>query len=244
MIVIPAIDIMRGQAVQLVGGKPKTARWFGDPMAWASKFASEGIERLHVIDLDSAFDPMEVERSHLPLKLPRDVRSLHSGIKVQLGGGLRTTEAVERALSNADLAIVGTRAVQDQKWLEGISSKWPDRIIVAIDVRAGIVQTHAWTQGSGLKAAEFSKRVEKAGVRSVLYTHVDVEGQLKGIDIKSVQEATRTFNGIDLIWAGGVSSLGDVKALRDEKAFGCVLGSCLYFDKVGLKEALRTARGD
>jgi phosphoribosylformimino-5-aminoimidazole carboxamide ribotide isomerase len=244
MMVIPAIDIMRGQTVQLVGGKPKTARWFGDPMEWASKFASEGIERLHIIDLDSAFDPGKEERPHLPLKLARDVRSQHPGIKVQLGGGLRTTESVEQALSNADLAIVGTRAVQDQNWLEGISSKWPGRIIVAVDVRAGIVQTHAWTQGSGLKATEFSKRVEKAGVRSVLYTHVDVEGQLKGIDIKSVQEATRTFNGIDLIWAGGVSSLGDVQALRDEKVFGCVLGSCLYFDKVRLKEALRTARCD
>jgi len=242
MIVIPAIDIMRGQTVQLVGGKPKTARWFGEPMTWASKFASEGIERLHIIDLDSAFDPGKEEHSHLPLKLARDVRSLHPGIKVQLGGGLRTTEAVERALSNADLAIVGTRAVQDQKWLEGISSKWPGRIIVAVDVRAGIVQTHAWTQGSGLKGAEFAKRVESAAVRSVLYTHVDVEGQLKGVDVKAVREAVGAFNGIDLIWAGGVSSIGDVQVLRDEKAFGCVLGSCLYFDKVGLKEALGVAR--
>ena len=243
MMVIPAIDILRGEAVQLIGGRQGTERKFGEPMIWASRFVSDGAKRIHVIDLGSAFGIPDTSTNDVPLKLVNDLKFRWRDAKVQFGGGLRTTEAVDKALKSADYAIVGTRAMTDQAWLEEVSSLHPGRVIVAVDVREGKVLTHAWTRGSDLTAKEFAKRISAAGVRSVLYTNVDIEGRLTGITPDIVKEAVEGLRGLDLIWAGGIASIRDIGILRDEGACGCVLGSCLYFGKVDLKEALKVAGG-
>jgi phosphoribosylformimino-5-aminoimidazole carboxamide ribotide isomerase len=243
MIAIPAIDIMSGECVQLVGGQQGTEKRFGDPLGWASRFISAGAKRIHIIDLDSAFGMPVPGSERVPLQLAQDIKFKWPDVKVQIGGGLRSTETVENALKYADQVIVGTRAMNDQQWLEEISTSHPGRMIVAVDVREGKVLTHAWTKGSDLTARELAKRITPAGVRSVLYTNVDIEGRLTGITPRIVREALESLPDLDLIWAGGIASIRDIGILRDEKVFGCVLGSCLYFNKVDLREALRIGVG-
>jgi len=242
MKVIPALDIMKGEVVRLVEGRPETAQRFGDPLIWASKFVSDGAERLHLIDLDRAFDPQSRQEKPV-MKISHEIRSIYPGIDQQIGGGLRTTEDVEEVISTGGFAIVGTRAIQDHEWLKEISARWPERVIVAIDVRGGMIQTHAWTKDSGMKLEVFADRIFDAGIKTILYTLVDLDGRLAGVTIERVREPLDTFPGIDLIWAGGISSLEDIRILRDEGAFGCVLGSCLYFNKVKLRDAIRVAQG-
>ncbi len=222
MIVYPAVDIRQGRVVQLIGGRPEAERISLDgPVAVAEGFISAGFRYLHVIDLDAALgdgsNRGDVEEIVRAVDAP-----------VQVGGGIRDTEAARTALdSGASRVIVGTRAINDLDWLADISRDRPKQVVVAADVRGDEIVTHGWKKGSGISAIDYLARVSDLPLAAMLVTDVNREGSLGGIDAGLF---TRLGNATDLplIAAGGVGSMEDLRSLDSAGAAGAVVGTALY----------------
>lgn len=222
MIVLAAIDLRGGRVVQLVGGRPEDERVsLSDPPAVARTWAEAGFQGLHVIDLDAALGSGGNGEAILAILEAVDV-------PVQVGGGLRDDDAVDTILrAGASRAIVGTRAVEDRAWLEALSHRYPDRILVAADVRDGAIVTRGWTAGGTLDGETFLHGLDDLPLGGVLVTDVSREGRMTGIDrtrFARLVAATRH----PLIAAGGIAGIDDLRALEDAGANGAVLGMSLY----------------
>jgi len=232
MIVTPAVDLMDGKAVQLVEGKPWSAKVvIDDPVGIAVRWQEMGAKRLHVIDLDAAFgngDNEQVIRNILAkMKVP-----------VQVGGGIRSDAKADQIISaGASQIIVGTRAITDPDWLKSIASTYPDRVIVAVDARGRKISVKGWTDDSGKDLIQYVQSIESAPIFGLLYTNIAVEGKLKGIDIKPVQTLIASTKKRVFV-AGGITTLDDVQALASAGAFGAVLGMAIYKGNINLKEAV------
>ena len=187
MILYPAIDIMNGQAVRLVEGRFEDSTTYHDtPLEAARSWVEAGARFLHVVDLDGA-------RSGEPKSLEH-LRAIvqETGIPIQYGGGLRTVEAVRDALrAGAERAIVGTAAFRDIDFLDDIVAAYGPRVVVAVDVKDGMIATEGWTQTTSLPAVEAIKRLTGRGVRSFVYTDVSRDGMLSGVDLETVKEIAR-----------------------------------------------------
>ena len=184
MILYPAIDIMDGQAVRLVEGRfEDSTTYHDDPLEAARSWVDAGARFLHVVDLDGA-------RSGEPKSLEH-LRAIvqETGIPIQYGGGLRTIEAVREALrAGAERAIVGTAAFRDIDFLDDIVAAYGPRIVVAVDVKDGMIATEGWTQTTSLPAVDAIKRLTGRGVRSFVYTDVSRDGMLSGVDIETIKQ--------------------------------------------------------
>lgn len=239
--VIPAIDIKDGKCTQLVGGVASTAKYYGDPVEVAKKWVSLGAEILHVIDLDATLG------TGSNIEIVRKIKDAVD-VPIQFGGGVRSYDFCHQVLHEyeIDRVFLGTLAVND--YLKAASAektelaKLPknirERIVVSLDSKGGKVVTHGWQTGTMLDPAVLAKAFEKTGVWGFLYTDVDVEGQMKGINVertKKVIDATKK----PVIASGGVSSLEDIKKLKDAGAWGVVLGKALYEGKIDYKEAVK-----
>jgi phosphoribosylformimino-5-aminoimidazole carboxamide ribotide isomerase len=234
MILYPAIDIMDGQAVRLVEGRFEDATTYhDDPLEAARSWVEAGARFLHVVDLDGA-------RSGEPKSLDH-LRAIvtETGIPVQYGGGLRTVEAVREAIRcGAERAIVGTAAFRDVDFLDDIVAAFGPRIVVAVDVRDGMIATEGWTQTTQLPAAEAIKRLTGRGVRSFIYTDVTRDGMLTGPDLDAVKDIARAVRG-RFIYSGGIGSLEHLRALaklRQVNLAGVIAGKSLYEKKFTVAE--------
>ena len=234
MILYPAIDIMDGQAVRLVEGRFEDATTYhDDPLEAARSWVEAGARFLHVVDLDGA-------RSGEPKSLDH-LRAIvkETGIPVQYGGGLRTIEAVREAIRcGAERAIVGTAAFRDVDFLDDIVAAFGPRIVVAVDVRDGMIATEGWTQTTQLPAAEAIKRLTGRGVRSFIYTDVTRDGMLTGPDLDAVKDIARAVRG-RFIYSGGIGKLDDLRALaqlRQVNLSGVIAGKSLYEKKFTVAE--------
>lgn len=222
MRVLPALDLREGACVQLVGGRYEDERIrLPDPLAIAAHWAASGLTHQHVVDLDAAMgrgsnSELIAELSKLP------------GLELQVGGGVRDEAAIERLLElGVARAVVGTRAVEDAAWLESVSAKFPQRLVVAADVRGTHVVTRGWTQTSALTIDVLLARLSLLPLAGVLVTAVHVEGQLQGIDaplMKSVCSSTPT----KVIASGGITTMEDLRVLSGLGAFAAVVGMALY----------------
>lgn len=233
MMLLPAIDLKDGKSVQLVGGDPAQARvQVEDVLGQARDFVRAGAGQLHVVDLDAA---LETGRSNHAL-LERLLRQ--AGVPVQVGGGVRSTERIEDLLRlGAARVIVGTRAVKDPEWLKQVAQRFGAKLLVAVDARGGEVVVKGWREGSGLKLLDFARQVDKLGTGGLLFTNVDVEGKLTGINemlVKSVVDAVDT----PVFYAGGISSVDELLMLQDLGCAGAVVGMALYTHRIDLREAL------
>jgi len=232
MIVAPAIDLMDGKCVQLVEGKPWSAKIvIDDPVATALRWQETGAKRLHVIDLDAALGNGDNEQV---------IKSILSKMKipVQVGGGIRSDSKADRILSaGASQIIVGTRAVTDVDWLKSIASTYPERVIVAVDARGRKISVKGWTDDSGKDLTTYVKSIEDVPLFGLLYTNIAVEGKLKGIDIKPVQNLVASTKKRIFV-AGGITTLEDIQAIASAGAFGAVLGMAIYKGTINLKEAV------
>jgi phosphoribosylformimino-5-aminoimidazole carboxamide ribotide isomerase len=233
MMVIPAIDLMDGRCVQLVGGDPRTMEAMsGSPVEIAKKWEAMGASRLHVIDLDAALGRGDNESAVREIIEATDA-------SVQVGGGVRTEEKAERLFdAGASEVIVGTRAIMDPEWLEGLSHLYPEKIIVAVDARGDEISVKGWTGGSGMNLYSYVKRIEALPIYGLLYTNIDVEGQLKGMDLEPVNRLAG-MTGKRLFVAGGITTVEDIERLADAGAYGAVLGMSIYKGTIDLREALR-----
>ncbi|MDG5775636.1 1-(5-phosphoribosyl)-5-[(5-phosphoribosylamino)methylideneamino]imidazole-4-carboxamide isomerase [Haloarculaceae archaeon H-GB2-1] len=229
--VIPAVDMQDGQVVQLVGGERGTETTYGDPVEAAERWVDAGAETLHLVDLDGAF---EGERGNAPA-----VESILDAVDVdvQLGGGIRTVADATGLLDRGvDRVILGTAAVEDPDIVADISDEYPGTVTVSLDAKDGEVVVSGWTEGTGLDPAEAASRYEELGAGAILFTDVDVEGQLDGVRTDEVERVVAAVD-IPVVASGGVASLDDVRALRDAGASAVVVGTALYEGAFTLAEA-------
>ena len=240
MLVIPAVDIKGGRCVRLFQGLADKETVYGeDPALMAQKWVGEGAEFLHVVDLDGAFEgyPKNWET------VQKVISSVN--IPIELGGGIRSPEMVEKILSGGvNRVIIGSRAVDSPDFLELIFREFRERIVPSIDARDGIVLVKGWEESTDLKAIDLGNTLKKIGFKLVIYTDTAVDGTLNGPNLPVIEEfLDRT--GLRAIAAGGVSRLEDIanlKRLERKGLVGAITGKAIYEGTLSLPEAIRTAR--
>lgn len=231
--VIPAVDILGGCCVRLAQGDFDRLTAFGDdPVAMARHWADQGIARLHVVDLDGA-------RSGAPVNLLL-VREIVGAIDVpvQLGGGLRTLDDVERAFAaGVDRVMLGTVALTDRGLLREALRRHGEHVVVALDARRGKLATRGWLEQSEASVTSVARELAAEGVVRFLYTDILRDGLLEGPDALGVAELARA-SGVAVLAAGGIARPEHLDALRDAGAEGAVVGRALYEGTMTLAEAL------
>jgi phosphoribosylformimino-5-aminoimidazole carboxamide ribotide isomerase len=235
MILYPAIDIRGGKAVRLTHGNfDAETVYHDDPLEAARSWVEAGARYLHVVDLDGA-------RAGEPAALG-DLRRIvaGTGVPVQYGGGLRTVGAVRDALrAGAERVIVGTAALRDVDFLDEIVATHGPRVVVSVDVRGGRIATSGWTEVSELPAADAFVHLGARGVASFVYTDADRDGALGGPSLDDVRAVARAVRG-RFLYAGGIGSLDDLRALRGLRAVnlaGVIAGKALYERRFTVAEA-------
>jgi phosphoribosylformimino-5-aminoimidazole carboxamide ribotide isomerase len=235
VILYPAIDIYEGRAVRLVQGNfDDQTVYADDPLEAARSWVRAGARYLHVVDLDGAKQGEPASIAHLE----RMTREL--GVPIQYGGGLRTLPAVREALrAGATRVIVGTAAFRDVDFLDDVIAAYPDRVMVAVDVRGGFISTAGWTQTTQMPAAAAIRRLSDRGVRSFVYTNVDRDGKLEGPDLEEVRAVAQIVRG-RFQYSGGIGSVDDLLALaklRQVNLRGVIVGKALYEGRFTIAEA-------
>jgi phosphoribosylformimino-5-aminoimidazole carboxamide ribotide isomerase len=222
MIAIPAVDLRDGACVQLVGGSYEHERVrIDDPREVARNWAELGFHRLHLVDLDAATG--RGSNKELVTELLRDRKA-----SVQVGGGVRDTDAIDRLLrQGADRVVVGTRAIEDETWLSGAVSLFPGRLIVAADVRDRQVVTHGWESTVPRNVLDVIAQLNGFALAGVLVTAVHCEGQLGGTDLTLMGEVAQASNH-PVYASGGITTIDDLRALEDQGIAGAIIGMALY----------------
>lgn len=236
----PAIDLKEGQAVRLLQGRMADATVYNpNPADAARRWVEAGAQFLHVVDLDGAFagapQNWDALRAILDVAVP-------AGVQVQLGGGIRTEETVARALDlGISRVIIGTRALEGDFVARLVAAFGPERIVVGIDARSGMVATRGWADQSDVKATDLAVRMREAGARTTIYTDISRDGMMAGPNFAEMEAMAAT--GLEVIASGGVSSLADIQRLMGiQGVSGAILGKALYTGAVDLKEALALCR--
>ena len=240
MILFPAIDLKDGRCVRLEQGDMARATVFNlDPASQAAKFAAQGFEYLHVVDLDGAFagKPMNayaVEAMLAAVTMP-----------VQLGGGIRDLKTIEAWLSKGVArVIIGTAAVRDPELVKSAARKFPNRVAVGLDARDGRVAVEGWAETSEVKALEIAGRFEDAGVAAIVFTDIARDGLLKGLNLDATIALAERIS-IPVIASGGLASIDDVRALLQppaKKLAGAIAGRALYDGRLDPEAALSLIR--
>jgi phosphoribosylformimino-5-aminoimidazole carboxamide ribotide isomerase len=222
MIAIPAVDIRDGACVQLVGGSYAAERIrIPDPAGVARAWTDAGFTRMHVVDLDAATGRGSNER------IVRDLISL-SDILVQVGGGIRSEDMIQRLLEDgAEYVVVGTRAIEEPEWLNGVASQYPGEIIVAADVRERRVVTHGWEKTQHRDVFDVIQELNDSPLAAVLVTAVHLEGQMRGTDLFLMEDVAEQSEW-PVIASGGITTMNDLRALADRGIAGSVIGMALY----------------
>jgi phosphoribosylformimino-5-aminoimidazole carboxamide ribotide isomerase len=241
MILFPAIDLKDNQVVRLRLGEMDQATIFNaDPVAQAQAFAEAGFEWLHIVDLNGAFAGRAVHEEVIKSILAA------TRLPVQLGGGIRSLERIERWLEiGVNRVILGTVAVKDPALVREACRRFPGRIVVGVDAKGGRVAVEGWAEVSDLAAAELAARFEDAGVAALLYTDIDRDGLLSGVNVDSTVELARATE-LPVIASGGVASLDDLAELmayEEDGICGVVCGRALYDGRLDAAQALALLAG-
>jgi phosphoribosylformimino-5-aminoimidazole carboxamide ribotide isomerase len=235
MILLPAVDIREGRAVNLRQGHfDQETVYADDPLEAARSFVEEGARYLHLVDLDGALDGSPANLHHLE----RIASEL--GMPVQWGGGLRTREAIASAIdAGAERVIVGTAAYADPDLLAAALDSWGSRILVGVDARGGRVSVSGWTRETELLPEELIDRLQERGAKDFVCTNADLDGMLGGVDIDEVRRISGVVRGTFIV-SGGISSLEDLRMLRDlglDNLAGVISGKALLERRFTVAEA-------
>ena len=245
MILYPAIDLKDGLCVRLLRGDMERATIFNtDPVQQARDFEAAGFEWLHLVDLNGAIEGKPVNTE----AVTKIISSVD--MPVQLGGGIRNFEILEHWLrSGVSRVVVGTAAFSDPKFVLEACQKYPEKIVVAIDARDGLAAIEGWTKDSGMRALDLALRFEHSGAAAILYTDINRDGAMAGVNVEATVDLAFTLT-TPVIASGGVSSLGDLRELK-EKSFsgieGVICGRALYDGRIEPGSALalmKEARGN
>lgn len=235
MITIPAVDIKNGKCVQLVQGKPGTEQVVIDnPVEVALGWQEKGAEMLHLIDLDGAFGDNR-RNQELIASMVEEL-----SIPIEMGGGIRSKEDVTKLLNTGiERVILGTLAMENPEIVTELSKEFAsERVMVALDSKDNQVVVKGWTEKTSKTVPQMGRIMEEAGTGSILFTNVDYEGLLEGFQVDPLLKLLEAVD-IPVVYAGGVSSLDDLKVLSDTDVYGVVIGSALYRGKIDFEEALK-----
>jgi phosphoribosylformimino-5-aminoimidazole carboxamide ribotide isomerase len=236
MNIIPAIDLLGGKAVRLLKGDyNKVTVYSDDPAAVAESFERAGAKYLHVVDLDGAKDGTTANFETIKKITER------TSLSVEVGGGIRTLERVKQYIDiGVDRVIIGTAAVTDPEFLSEAVRLYGERIVVGVDIKDGFVAIKGWLEVSALSCKEFCKKLEDLGVKTIICTDISKDGMMSGTNLELYRRLNSDF-AIDFVASGGVSSLEDIKALKEMNVYGAILGKALYTGAIDLSEAIKTA---
>ena len=229
--IVPAVDVLDGRAVRLhEGARDRVTIEGGDPVALARRFVEEGARRLHLVDLNGAFEGRPSDG------LLARIARVAEKVPLQVGGGYRTVDAIDAAVAaGADRVMVGTAALSPE-FLTAAAVRFGERLVVAVDARDGYVAIEGWTRAADISAGELALRCAEAGVRRLLVTGTRRDGSLAGPDLELLAGVLPC--GLPVLAAGGIASLDDLRALRDLGCEGAVVGSALWRGTFTLAEAL------
>lgn len=239
MVIIPAVDIKGGKCVRLEQGRMDAETIFADdPAVMAQKWDKAGAEIIHIIDLDGAV-----------MKRPRNLAVIKKIVasvaaRIQIGGGIRTRETIKMYLdSGVDRVIIGTEAIRNPALVDDACGEFPDRIVVGIDARKGMVAIEGWTEDTQTRAVDLARRFENSGVTAINFTDIHRDGMQTGPNIEETRKMAESVS-IPVIASGGVATLDDIKNLMPLESVGVsgvITGKALYSGSLDLKEAIACA---
>ena len=234
MIIFPAIDIKDKKCVRLTQGDFDKVNVYGeDPSLMAKKWADDGAEFIHVVNLNGSRDEIGINDETLS-KVAKSV-----DVPIQVGGGIRDEKRVKELLDlGINRVIVGTMAIENKELLKELIEKYKaDKIVVSIDAKNGKVATHGWEKVSDIDSVDLCKELEQIGVKTIVYTDISKDGMLEGPNFDIYKELSQKTS-LDIIASGGVTSIEDVKRLLDMNMYGAIIGKALYDNRIDLKEVL------
>ena len=241
MLIIPAIDLKDGQCVRLKQGIMEDATVFSDnPGNMAKHWLEQGAQRLHLVDLDGAF----AGKPKNELIIREIVETIDGKIPIQLGGGIRDLETIDRYLDyGITYVIIGTAAVKISGFLQDACDAFPGNILVGLDAKDGKVAVNGWSKITGHDVIELAKKFEGYGVEAVIYTDIGRDGMLNGVNVKATVELANELM-VPVIASGGITNLNDVKTLCEiehEGIIGAITGRAIYEGSLDFREAQQLA---
>lgn len=233
MEIIPAIDIIEGKCVRLIKGDfNKKTVYSNDPVMIARSWESKGANRIHIIDLDGAKSGRPINKDII-LKIIKEVN-----IPVQVGGGVRSIDTIEEYINNgASKVILSSVIFEDEHLLKEALTKYPNNIIVSLDVRKEKVLIHGWLKKTEFNYIDIGKKLKDLGVKEFIYTNIERDGTLNSPDIEGLKRFITNVR-VPTIASGGVSTLEDIKRIKEIGATGVIIGKALYEGKINLEEAI------
>lgn len=242
MLIIPAIDIKDGRCVRLYqGDMDKDTVYYESPVEAAKHWVEQGAELLHVVDLNGAVEGRPVHKQEVA------AICMGFGVPVELGGGLRSLEAIEESLAlGVERVVLGTAAYEDPDFLRAVCDKFPGKIVAGIDAREGRVAIKGWKEDTSMDAVELAKRCEQDGASRIIYTDISRDGTSLGVNIEATLRLARAVK-IPVIASGGVSSLDDIRRLKElekDGVEGVIVGRALYSGAFTLREAIEVAAAE
>ena len=237
MLILPAIDLYDKKAVRLYKGDyNEMTVYSNNPIEIARKFQECGATYIHMVDLEGAKNGTTPNID--------EVRKVvdYTDLKVEIGGGIRNEETVQKYIDiGVDRVILGTAAVTDDEFLRKMVSKYKEAIAVGVDLKDGYVAIKGWTEKSALTADDFFKHLSDIGVKTVICTDISKDGAMQGTNRELYKELSEKYP-MDIVASGGVSSIDDIKALKDMNLYGAILGKAYYIGAVDLKESVEVAK--
>lgn len=236
MLVIPAIDLKDGKCVRLRQGLMDDSTVYGDdPVQMAIRWVDAGCRRLHLVDLNGAFDGKPINGDAVTA-----IAKAYPNLPIQIGGGIRNLQTIEHYLAaGVSYLIIGTRAVKEPEFVSEACKAFPGHIIVGLDAKDGLVATDGWAQVSNIKATELAKRFEQDGVESIVYTDIARDGMMQGVNVEQTVVMAQA-SSIQVIASGGITNMDDIKALQSvasEGILGAITGRAIYEGTLDVLEA-------
>ena len=237
MKLFPAIDLYDGKAVRLYKGDYSQMTVYSEnPIEIALDFESKGAKYIHLVDLEGVKDGTTPN-----LNIVKQIAN-ETSLFTEIGGGIRSMDTVKAYLENGvDRVILGTAAVNDPEFLKQAVEVWGERIAVGVDVKDGLVAIKGWTQTSEYTCFEFCEKMQSMGIKTLICTDISKDGAMQGTNRKLYKELSEKFS-IDITASGGVSTIEDIKALRELNLYGAIIGKAYYIGAIDLKEALEAAK--
>ena len=237
MLIYPAIDLYDGKAVRLYKGDYTQMTVYNeDPTAVARDFLRQGASRIHLVDLEGAKEGTTPNFSTVTA-----IKEA-TGLFCEIGGGIRTMETIDRYLSaGIDRVILGTAAVTEPGFVEAAVAKYGDKIAVGIDIKDGYVAIKGWTEKSEETAFDFTEKMQKIGVKTMICTDISKDGAMEGANHDLYRQLSQRFS-MDIIASGGVSSMDDVQRLTALDIHGAIVGKAYYTGAINLAEAIEVAK--
>lgn len=236
MLIIPAIDLKDGQCVRLRQGLMDDSTVFSDdPVAVAAQWVEQGCRRLHLVDLNGAFEGKPVNG-----EVVTAIAKAYPTLPIQIGGGIRSAEIIEAYLAaGVSYVIIGTKAVKEPQFVTDMCKLFPGHIIVGLDAKDGLVATDGWAEVSNLKATELAKRFEADGVDSIIYTDIARDGMMQGVNVEQTLAMAKA-SSIPVIASGGITNMDDIRALHavsKQGICGAITGRAIYEGTLNMAQA-------